>query len=148
LKKSPARYSILYLVMFIMLIGCGFKTNPVSYPVIADKKPVIDNLEALAGGEAVVLKWNFRDKSGVINYISIERSEVGTPGNECKNCPRTFQRIGQIPVKEEMPAKSGQTTLSYTDANVVKGRIYSYRLMLCAKNGDCSPASTAEINFQ
>ena len=41
----------------------------------------------------------FYDKNGLINSIIIEKSEVGSAGNECKDCPRTFERIGQIPVK-------------------------------------------------
>jgi hypothetical protein len=113
-----------------------------------DEKPVIKNMEALSIGETVVLKWDFQDKSGLINYIVVERSEVGTPGNECKNCPRTFAVIGQITVKEGKTADKEKRALSFTDAKVVKENIYNYRLMLCEENRNCIEASTAEINFK
>ena len=148
MKKIPPKNSILLIALFIILTGCGLKGNPVPYPAIADRKPVIKNMEALSIGESVVLKWDFQDKSGLINYIAIERSEVGTPGNECKDCPRIFGRIGQITVKEGKPADKEQRALSFTDAKAVKGNIYNYRLMLCEENGNCSEASTAEINFK
>jgi len=129
-------------------MGCGFKGNPAPYPVMLDRKPVIKNMEAFSKGETVILKWNFQDKNGLINYIRIERSEVGTPGNECKNCPQTFAGIGQIPAKAGMPADKEKRALSFTDSNVVKGKTYNYRLMLCEENGNCSEASTVEINFK
>jgi len=46
-----------------------------------------------------ILKWDFYDKDARISYIDIEKSEVGSAGNECKDCPRTFERIAQVPVK-------------------------------------------------
>ena len=148
MKKSQVKNSFLIILLLIILTGCGFKGNPSPYPVMPDRKPVIKNMEALLSGEAVILKWNFHDKNGLINYIGIERSEAGTLGNECKNCPRTYTRIGKIPVKAGMPADKEQRALSFTDNKVVKGKIYNYRLMLCEENENCSEASTAEINFK
>jgi len=132
----------------MILAGCGFKSNPIPYPAMPDIKPVTSNMEALSLGETVVLNWNFQDKSGLINQINIERSEVGSIGNECKDCPRTFTRIGRINVKEGKPADKEKRALSYTDVKAQKGKIYNYRLMLCEGNGNCSEASTAEINYK
>jgi len=148
LKKNQARNSFLIILLLCVFTGCGFKGNPVSYPVMPDKKPVIQNLEAISREEGVVLNWNFRDKNGLIAYIGIERSEVGSAGNECKGCPVTYTRIGQINVKASMPADKEQRTLSFTDTNAIKEKIYIYRLMLCEENGNCSESSTAEINFK
>jgi hypothetical protein len=147
LKKNQVKNSFL-IILLIILMGCGFKGNPSPYPVMPDRKPVIKNMEALLSGEAVILKWNFQDENGLINYIGIERSEAGTLGNECKNCPRTYTRIGKIPVKAATPADKEQRALSFTDNKVGKGKIYNYRLMLCEENENCSEASTAEINFK
>ena len=148
MKNIPAKNSLLIAVLLIILTGCGLKGNPAPYPVTPDRKPVINNMETLSTGDTVLLKWNFQDKNGLINHIGIERSEVGTPGNECKNCPRTYTRIGQISVKAGMTADKEQRALSFTDTNVTKVKIYNYRLMLCEENGNCSEASTAEINFK
>jgi hypothetical protein len=134
-------------MLVIILTGCGFKGNPAPYSALTDRKPLIKNMEAIFKDGAVVLKWNFQDKYGLINYIGIERSEFGTLGNECKNCPRTFARIGQIVVKVGTPADKEQKALNFTDTDIVKEKIYSYRLMLCEENGNCSQASTIEINL-
>lgn len=149
MERIPVKNSFLIIVLLVVLTGCGFKANPVPYPLITVQKPVTENMEAVSVGDEVVLKWNFEDKNGAIDFIRIERSEVGTPGNECKDCPRTFTGIGQIKVREEKTIdKEQQRALSFTDTKAVKGNIYNYRLMLCEENGNCSEASTAEINFK
>jgi hypothetical protein len=148
LIRKPAKNSFFIVLLLIILASCGFKSNPVPYPATPDRKPITTNMEALSVGDTVVLKWNFQDKRGLINHINIERSEVGAIGNECKDCPRTFTGIGQINVKEGMPADKEQRALSYTDAKAQKGKIYNYRLMLCEENRNCSEASTTEINFR
>jgi hypothetical protein len=148
LRKFPAKNSFSIVALLFILTGCGLKGNPVLYPVMPDTIPVIENMEALSMGDDVVLKWNFRDKKGLISYIKIERSEIGTIGNECKDCPRTFTGIGQITVKEGKSTDKEQRGLSFTDAKAIKGNIYNYRLMLCEENGNCSESATAEINFK
>jgi hypothetical protein len=148
LKRNRVKNSSFIIVMLVMFAACGFKGNPVPYSLTPDKKPVINSMEALSMGETVVLRWNFQNKNGLIGYINIERSEVGSPGNECKNCPRTFVGIGRITVKEGKPDDREQKAHSFTDVGAVKGNIYDYRLMLCEENGNCSEAATAEINFK
>lgn len=146
MKNNPSRnnYLLPAALLLIMLMSCGFKGNPAPYSV----PPVIKSLEAFSTEKAVRLQWRLNDKSGRINSIAIERSEAGTPGNECKNCPRTFTKIGQVSVKDETTAKKEPGILSFTDVNVERGKIYGYRLMLCEGNGNCSEASTIEVNFK
>ena len=118
------------------------------YQSMPDKRPIVKNMKAISSDEAVILKWNFQDKDGKINYINIEKSEVGSTGNECKDCPRTFERISQMQIKGIILDNKESSTLSFTDKKVVKGRIYNYRLILCDDSGICLEASAAEINFK
>jgi hypothetical protein len=145
LKKIPTIFSFFILVFIAQITGCGLKGNPVPYSSAADNKPIVRNLEIVPAENSIILKWNIQDKNRLIKYIGIERSDVGTPGNECKDCPRTFERIGQI---EALPADKEQNTYTYTDKKVAKGKIYNYRLMLCEDNGNCSEEATAEINYK
>lgn len=148
MKKFRAKNSFFIAALLIIIAGCGYKGNPVPYPlVVLDRKPVIKNTEALAVQDTVVLKWTFQDKSGIIRYINIERSDVGERGNECKDCPQTFNRIGQVTVKDAKNSDKEQV-LSFTDPQVVKGHIYNYRLMLCEENANCAEAAKTEINFK
>ncbi|NTW77015.1 MAG: hypothetical protein HGB33_04420 [Syntrophaceae bacterium] len=148
MRKHPVKSSVLFVLFLVALTGCGVKGNPVPYPPIPAIKPVIEKMEAVSMEEDVLLRWDFQDKSGLISYIKIERSDAGQPGNECKDCPRTFNWIGQINVKEEKTADKEKRELSFTDTKAVKGNTYNYRLMLCEENGNCSEAATAEINFK
>jgi hypothetical protein len=130
----------------IIFTGCGLKGNPVSLSAVSDHRQMVQNMKAVSSGEAVILTWDFYDKDTKINYIAIERSEVGSAGNECKNCPRTFERVGLVPIKRKENKESN--ILSFTDKKVVQGKIYNYRLMLCEKSGVCLDRASAEINFK
>jgi hypothetical protein len=147
LRNHPVFNSLIF-IFIVFMTGCGLKGNPVPYAVLADNKPVVRNLEIVQTENSTILKWNFQDKDRLIKYIGIERSEVGTPGNECKDCPRTFEKISQIMIAETTPADKEQNVFNYIDKKVVKGKIYTYRLMLCEDNGNCSEGATVEINYK
>ena len=149
MKRVPVKYSIfVFLMTVIFFTGCGLKGNPVSLSAASDHRQSVQNMKAVSSGDAVILKWDYYDKDVKINYIAIERSEVGSAGNECKDCPRTFERIGQVPVKGIILKNKESNTLSFTDKKVVQGKIYNYRLMLCDDSGMCLVESTTEINFK
>jgi hypothetical protein len=133
--------------MLILLTGCGLKGNPVPLSAVSYQQRIVQNMKAISSGEAVILKWDFYNTDVKIKYINIERSEVGSAGNECKDCPRTFERIGQIPVGRIMENKESNIH-SFTDKKVVQGKTYNYRLMLCDNFNICLESSTAEINFK
>jgi hypothetical protein len=148
LKRVPVKYSIFAcLMMLILFTGCGLKGNPVPLSAVSYQQRIVQNMKAVSSGEAVILKWDFYDADAKINYINIERSEVGSAGNECKNCPRTFERIGQIPVRKMMENKESNV-YSFTDRKVIQGKIYNYRLILCDGSGVCLDGTAAEINFK
>jgi hypothetical protein len=149
LKIVPVKYSIFACLMALILFtGCGLKGNPVALSTLPDHHQIIQNMKAISSDDAVLLKWDFYDKDVKINYIAVERSEVGSAGNECKDCPRTFERIGLVQVKGVMPENKESSILSFTDKKVVQGKIYNYRLMLCDDSGVCLEGSAAEINFK
>ena len=148
MKKAQVKYSIFYcLILSLLITGCGLKGNPVALSASPDYQQIVKNLVAVSLDDGIVLKWDFYDKSGLINSINIEKSEVGSAGNECKDCPRTFERIGQIPVKEPVPEDKKNKTFNFTDKKVERGKTYNYRLMLCDDGGLCREASGAEANF-
>ena len=149
MKKTSVKYSTFAcLISLILITGCGLKGNPSALPAISDNRQIIRNMKAVDLDDAVVLKWDFRDKDGRVNYISIEKSEVGSAGNECQDCPRSFESIAQVPIKGIRLENKGYAALSFTDKKVMRGKIYNYRLMLCDDSGICLEESAAEINFK
>ncbi len=148
MKKVPVKYSIFaFLMTVIFFTGCGLKGNPVFLSAASDHRQSVQNMKAVSSGDAVILKWDYYDKDVKINYIAIERSEVGSAGNECKDCPRTFERIGQVSVKGIILKNKESNILSFTDKKVIRGKIYNYRLMLCDDSGICLEGSSTEIKF-
>jgi hypothetical protein len=146
LKRVPVKYSIFaYVLTLILFTGCGLKGNPVALSIVPDNRQIVQNMKAVSSGDAVILKWDFYDKDVKVSYIAIEKSEVGSAGNECKDCPRTFERVGLMPIKRKENKESN--TLSFTDKKVVQGKIYNYRLMLCDDSGTCLEGSSTEIKF-
>jgi hypothetical protein len=135
-------------VLLVVFSGCGLKANPEAMRFMPDYRLIVKDMQAISSNETVILRWNFQDMDGKINYINIEKSEVGSTGNECKDCPRTFERISQMQIKEIKLDNKVSSALSYTDKKVVKGRIYNYRLILCDDAGLCLEASAAEINYK
>jgi len=149
LKKNPAKYSVFYcLILLIIVTGCGLKGNPIASTSVIDYKNLVKNMEASMLNDSVVLKWDFYNKDGIINYILIEKSEVGSAGNECKGCPRTYERIGKIFVKESAREDKKFKAFNFTDKKVERDKTYNYRLMLCDNDAFCSEASNTEINFK
>jgi len=148
LKRTQVKYRIYYyLILLIFIVGCGLKGNPVVLSVSPDYQQIVKNLAAVSADEGIVLKWDFFDKSELINSINIEKSEVGSAGNECKDCPRTFELIGRIFVREPVPENKKMKIFNFTDKKVERGKTYNYRLMLCDDGGLCREASGAEVNF-
>jgi hypothetical protein len=124
------------------------KANPIALSAVSEQRSIAQNMKAFLSDDAVILKWAFYDKDAKINYIAIERSEVGSAGNECKDCPRTFERLGQVPIKGIMPENKESNMLSFTDKKVIKGKIYNYRLMLCDDSSVCLEGAATEINIK
>ncbi len=149
MKKVTAKNSICACLMTVFFFtGCGLKENPVSLSVASDHRQMVQNMKAVSSGDAVILKWDFYDKEEKINYIAVERSEVGSAGNECKDCPRTFERVGIVPLREMRLENKKTSILGFTDKKVVRGKIYNYRLMLCDNSSVCLEGPLAEINFK
>jgi len=134
-----------FVVAALLVVGCGLKANPVPKATEVSQPRTEQKLQVTADGHAIVLAWQLQNPDGRTSYMNIERSQLGTTGNICQDCPRTFERIGQLPV---LSAKSEKDTYRYTDSLVARGRIYSYRLKLCDEAGSCRESQTVEIDFK
>jgi hypothetical protein len=149
LKRVSIQISIFVcLVMLINFTGCGIKGNPVIISRVPDYRQNVKNFTAVSSGDELILKWDFCDKDFKINYVVIEKSEVGSAGNECKDCPRTFERAGEVPVKEAGRKNKECNSFSFTDKKVIHEKTYDYRLMLCDDSNICYKSESTEINFK
>lgn len=149
MKRVLAKYSVfIFLIIVAVFMGCGVKGSPVVLSAVPDNALIVQNMNAVASGGAVILKWDFHDKNSKIVYIIIEKSEAGSAGNECKSCPRTFERIGEVTVKKVRQEEKGYNSFSFTDNKVTQGKTYIYRLLLCDDFNICLKSATIEVNYK
>jgi hypothetical protein len=147
LKKVSVKYRIFAcLILFAILYGCGVKGNPVLIKNVADYARIVQNLQAVADENAVELKWDFDGGDLKNHYIAVEKSEAGSAGNEYRDCPRTFERIGKITIEDLKKEDKGYS--SFIDKEVMKGKTYSYRLLICDDFNNCSGKAVTEINYK
>lgn len=133
------------LALIFLLTGCGLKGNPVPPMTVASQQQEEQTLAASVKGETLVLTWQLKNPEGKLKYITIEKSELGIMGNTCKDCPRTFEKIVQLPVKDGKNEESGYT---FADTLAKKGKTYTYRLKLCDEADICRESKTVEIDFK
>ncbi|MHB8139116.1 MAG: hypothetical protein ACYDGO_12120 [Smithellaceae bacterium] len=144
MKKYSAKNKVLWgLVLAILLTGCGLKANPVPLVSVGQQNLVAQELTASADGNSVVLTWTLPDSAVKISYIDVERSRLGSSGNVCKDCPRQFDKVGQLIIDD-----SKKSEYRFVDALVEKGQTYSYRLKLCDENSVCNESQTVETDFK
>jgi hypothetical protein len=141
-KLSVKNKTFITLALILFLTGCGLKSNP-EPPMFAPSPGKGEQaLTVTSDGNAVVLTWLFQNRDEKINYINIEKSELGSAGNICRDCPRVFHKISQISVQNEI------NEYRFTDQGVERGKFYSYRLRLCDEAGVCRESSAKEIEIK
>lgn len=144
LKKISVKNKILFCLIFAVgLTGCGLKTNPIPLTSADFQSQNGQEISATADGNTIVLTWLFQDRTGKTSYINIEKSQSGSAEKFCRDCPRLFEKIDQLPVNEIKKKE-----YRFVDSQVEKGKIYSYRLKLCSEAGICRESQTAEIEFK
>lgn len=149
MKKVLVKYSILLcLIMFANIWGCGVKGNPVIFKNVSGNTQIVQNLKAVASDNSVLLKWDIDTNDFKNNYIAIEKSELSSAGNECKDCPRTYERIGQVSLNEKKQERTEYSSFVFSDKKVSRGKTYNYRLLFCDEFDVCSESAIAGINFK
>lgn len=146
MKKVSVKYKVFTVLLLLFVFGgCGVKGNPVSISRAGSAERVSHELKAMADEKTVELQINYHHADTLTNYITVERSELGKTGNLCKDCPLSYERIGEISPKENI---QGNPQYRYFDSHVTKGKTYRYRVLFCRDAQNCSESNIVEIKFQ
>jgi hypothetical protein len=144
LKEVSAKNKLLFgLVLMMLMTGCGLKANPVPKASAVLQNQGEQTLTASAEGNAVVLTWRMENPDGRVRHLTIEKSQLGSAGNICGDCPRTFEKVRRLTVGDVM-----KNDYRFTDPLVEKGKIYRYRLKLCDRADVCRESQTVDIDFK
>ena len=146
MKKRLVKNKILFCFILVLLMaGCGLKANPVPLESAVSQNQNKQKLTVSADGKTIVLTWQLQNQAGMLSYIIIEKSQLGSAGNICRDCPRRFEKIGHL---QAVNTKNEKKEYRFDDLRVEKGKIYSYRLKLCDEADICRESQTVEIDFK
>ena len=125
--------------------GCGLKANPSPPESAHQPQTPVQVLNVTAGENAARLYWRMDGALKKAGFVSIEKSVLGSGGNICRNCPRTYETIAQLMLSG---VRSGENEYTYIDSAVERGKVYSYRLKICDRGGACFESQAAELDYQ
>ena len=131
---------ILFAVVFL-LPGCGKKGLPV--PPRQKPVPTVSDLTYGIVGVILTLNWtipkeNEKVKTGLDGFM-VYRYKRSVSDSACKNCPKLFQKVSDIPVNA--PGNENKN-IEYRE-EIEKGFLYTYKVVLYTKNG----VSSADSNY-
>lgn len=117
----------IYLTVALLLSGCGKKRPPI--PPKQAKPQAVKNLQGEMKEGKVTLIWNKPgEKKPVLSGFIVFRSKESLSNADCKNCPKVFKRIADIPAQGSDAAKNNVNIMYYNEM-VEKGYKYIYKVI-------------------
>ena len=136
--------SILIAVVFL-LPGCGKKGPPV--PPRQKPIPPVSDLKYSIDGNILILTWTIpKEKENlktVFNGFIVYRYKRPISDSPCKNCPKLFQQVADIPTEITIDASGNEDKNIEYREEIEKGFVYTYKVVLYTKNG----VSSADSNY-
>jgi hypothetical protein len=148
--------SLIPLIIFLVFLlpGCGKKAPPV--PPRQKPVPAVSDLKYGIDGNILTLTWTIpkekeKTKSAFNGFI-VYRSKRPISDSDCKNCPKLFQKVSDIPaditpdITIDAPGYENKN-IEYRE-EIKKGFVYTYKVVLYAKSGAQSRDSNyVEFNY-
>jgi hypothetical protein len=129
------------IILVFLLPGCGKKAPPV--PPRQKPVPAVNDLKYGIDGNILTLTWTIpkeKEKAkSAFNGFIVYRSKRPISDSDCKNCPKLFQKVSDIPV--DITADNTIDAPGYENKNIEyreeieKGFVYTYKVVLYTKSG-------------
>ncbi len=142
----------LTIILVFLLPGCGKKAPPI--PPRQKPVPAVSDLKYNIDGEILTLTWTIpkgkeKVETATDGFI-VYRYKRPISDSPCKNCPKLFQKMSDIPVditpEIKIDAPGYETKNIEYHEEVEKGFVYTYKVVLYTKSGAQSRDSNY-INF-
>ena len=131
----------LIIILVFLLPGCGKKAPPV--PPRQKPVPAVSDLKYSIDGDILTLTWTIpkgKEKAKTaFNGFIVYRSKRPISDSDCKNCPKLFQKVSDIPV--DITADNTIDAPGYENKNIEyreeieQGFLYTYKVVLYTKSG-------------
>ncbi len=141
--------SILIAVVFV-LPGCGKKGPPV--PPRQKPIPSVSDLKYSIDGNKLTLTWMIpKEKENLktaFDGFIVYRHKRPISDSQCKNCPKLFQQVADIPADITNDAPGYENKNIEHREEIEKGFVYTYKVVLYTKNGVFSADSNyVDFNY-
>jgi predicted small lipoprotein YifL len=127
---------ILIAVVFL-LPGCGKKGPPI--PPRQKPIPAVSDLKYIIDDDILTLTWTIpREKDRAktaFNGFIVYRSKRPNSDSTCKNCPKLFQKVSDIPADITTDATGYKDKKIEYREEIEKGFVYTYKVVLYTKSG-------------
>jgi len=136
------------IILVFLLPGCGKKGPPV--PPRQEPVPAVSDLKYGIDDNILTLTWTIpkekeKAKSAPDGFI-VYRSKRPISDSDCKNCPKLFQKVSDIPADITIDASGYENKNIEYREEIAKGFVYTYKVVLYTKSGAQSRDSNY-INF-
>jgi len=136
------------IILIFLLPGCGKKGPPV--PPSQKPVPAVSDLKYSIDGDILTLTWTIPTGTEKVTTASdgfiVYRYKRPISDSPCKNCPKLFQKVSDIPVDTTNDALGYENKNIEYREEIVKGFVYTYKVVLYTKSGAQSGDSNY-INF-
>ncbi|MCP4690917.1 MAG: hypothetical protein GY859_22890 [Desulfobacterales bacterium] len=149
-KNRAAAWIAFPLLIWTIFAGCGVKALP-STPRLVPP-PAVADLRASLDGNALRLTWTAPsgpewEKSRPAGF-RVYKGAVALDGDDCPNCPKTFQRVADIPLSEGESDSGGAFRFTYIET-LEPGFQYSYKVMAFSRGAAIGEGSNvAEVVYK
>jgi predicted small lipoprotein YifL len=126
------RYLFITTSLFFLLAGCG-KKGPLVPPDALIFSPVND-LKIMQKGENFQISWSIPDRGDAAGERGLAgfhlfRREVLPPDQDCEVCPNAYRAVKEVDLAYLRDARRSGDRLVTTDAGVITGMTYQYKVV-------------------
>jgi len=133
------KYLFPIVITFLLITGCGRKGALV--PPEALLSAPVNDLMVTQKGESFQVSWSMpeRDEGGRpikdLAFFRLFKREVLPPEEDCEACPNAYRVLNDVELEYLRNARRSGDRLFLSDAEVVAGKTYQYKVVSYIKDG-------------
>jgi predicted small lipoprotein YifL len=130
------------IIVFLLITGCGRKGALV--PPEALLSAPVNDLKVTQRGESFQLSWSIPERNeggtpaGELAFFRLFKREILPPEEDCEACTDAYHVLSDVDLEYLRNARRSGKRLFLSDAAVVAGKTYQYKVVSNMKDGASS----------